>query len=57
MGVVMGACSGGPGIEVGLQRFDALLEPRAQGGPDGLLQNRAVEALDEAVAARRHCVP
>jgi hypothetical protein len=42
-----------PGIEVGLERLDALVEPRAQAGPEELLQNRAIEALDEAVGARR----
>ena len=42
-----------PGVEVGLERLDALIEPATHGGPEELLQYRAVEALDKAVGARR----
>jgi hypothetical protein len=42
-----------PGVEVGLERRDALVEPAAHRRPEELLQHRAVEALDEAVGAGR----
>jgi hypothetical protein len=34
-----------PGVEVGLERLDALVKPAAHGRPEELLQHRAVEAL------------
>jgi hypothetical protein len=42
-----------PGVEVGLERLDALVEPAAHGRPEEFLQHRAVEALDEAVGLGR----
>ena len=42
-----------PGVEVGLEGLDALVQLAAHGRPEELLQHRAVEALDEAVGARR----
>ena len=44
---------GQPGVQVRLQRLDALVEPRVHRGAEELLQHGAVEALDEAVRARR----
>ena len=42
-----------PGVEVGLERLDALVELAAHGGAEELLEHGAVEALDEAVGPGR----
>ena len=42
-----------PSVEVGLQRRDAVEQLLVHGRAEELFQHRAVEALDEAVRARR----
>lgn len=41
-----------PGVEIGLQRLDGFVEVVAHGDPEELVEDGAVEALDEAA---RHC--
>ena len=42
-----------PGIEIGLQRLDGLVECLSHLHPEELVEDGAVEALDEAVGLRR----